>query len=79
MLTVLSQIDVDCSPGLDAAIHAVPYSNSVKVGLEFKRRFWEEEEAIYGGISFTDRESLCFISLSKCLCCSASSFLSLQR
>ena len=55
-LSVLSQIDVDCSPGLDAAIHAVPYSNSVKVGLEFKRRFWEEEEAIYGGISFTDRE-----------------------
>jgi monoamine oxidase len=28
----------------------------VKVGLEFKRRFWEEDEAIYGGISFTDQE-----------------------
>ena len=55
-LGILSQIDVDCSPGLDAAIRAVPYSNSVKVGLEFKRRFWEEDEAIYGGISFTDRE-----------------------
>jgi monoamine oxidase len=55
-LGVLSQIDVDCSPGLDAAIRAVPYSNSVKIGLEFKRRFWEEDEAIYGGISFTDQE-----------------------
>ncbi|WP_439544772.1 flavin monoamine oxidase family protein [Sandarakinorhabdus sp.] len=55
-LGVLSQIDLDCSPALDAAIRAVPYSNSVKVGLEFKRRFWEEDEAIYGGISFTDRE-----------------------
>ncbi len=27
---------------------------SVKVGLQFKRRFWEEDEAIYGGISYTD-------------------------
>ena len=24
------------------------------MGLQFKRRFWEEDEAIYGGISFTD-------------------------
>ena len=27
---------------------------AVKVGLQFKRRFWEEDEAIYGGISYTD-------------------------
>ena len=27
---------------------------SVKIGLQFKRRFWEEDEAIYGGISYTD-------------------------
>jgi len=24
------------------------------VGLQFKRRFWEQDDAIYGGISFTD-------------------------
>ena len=39
---------------MKAAIDAVPYSPSVKVGLQFKRRFWEEDEAIYGGISYTD-------------------------
>jgi monoamine oxidase len=55
-LGILSQIDVDASAGLRAAIAAVPYTNSVKVGLEMRSRFWEEDEAIYGGISFTDRE-----------------------
>jgi monoamine oxidase len=39
---------------MKAAIDAVPYSASVKIGLQFKRRFWEEDEAIYGGISYTD-------------------------
>ena len=36
------------------AIDAVPYLASTKIGLQFKRRFWEEDEAIYGGISYTD-------------------------
>ncbi len=39
-LPVLSQIPINVGPALDAAIHAIPYSTSVKVGLEFKRRFW---------------------------------------
>jgi monoamine oxidase len=39
---------------MKAAIDAVPYASSVKIGLQFKRRFWEEDEAIYGGISYTD-------------------------
>jgi monoamine oxidase len=26
----------------------------VKVGLQFKRRFWEQDEQIFGGITFTD-------------------------
>ncbi len=53
-LSVLSQIDKDVSPAMDAAINAVPYHASVKVGLQFKRRFWEQDEGIYGGISYTD-------------------------
>jgi len=32
----------------------VPYETSVKIGLQFKRRFWEEDDRIYGGISYTD-------------------------
>jgi len=53
-LTVLSQIEIDVGPKMQAAIEAVPYASSVKVGLQFRRRFWEEDEAIYGGISYTD-------------------------
>ena len=53
-LSILSQIDLQVGPRMKAAIDAVPYSSSVKIGLQFKRRFWEEDEAIYGGISYTD-------------------------
>src|SRR4051794_36984744 len=53
-LSILSQIQIDVGPRMKVAIDAVPYSSSVKIGLQFKRRFWEEDEAIYGGISFTD-------------------------
>ncbi len=53
-LSILSQIDIQVSPAMHDAIEAVPYEASVKVGLQFKRRFWEQDELIYGGISYTD-------------------------
>jgi monoamine oxidase len=53
-LSILSQIEIDVGPRMKAAIDTVPYASAVKVGLQFKRRFWEEDEAIYGGISYTD-------------------------
>jgi monoamine oxidase len=53
-LSILSQLQIDVGSPMQAAIDAVPYAGSVKVGLQFKRRFWEEDEAIYGGISYTD-------------------------
>jgi monoamine oxidase len=53
-LSILSQIPIDVGGPMRAAINAVPYASAVKVGLQFKRRFWEEDEAIYGGISYTD-------------------------
>ena len=53
-LSILSQIDVQVSGAMHDAIDAVPYEASVKVGLQFKRRFWEQDELIYGGITFTD-------------------------
>ena len=39
---------------MKAAIAAVPYASVVKTGLQFRRRFWEEDEHIFGGISYTD-------------------------
>jgi monoamine oxidase len=53
-LSILSQIELQVSEPMAAAIQAVPYESSVKIGLQFKRRFWEEDERIYGGISYTD-------------------------
>jgi monoamine oxidase len=53
-LTVLGQIDMNVSPTMTRAINAVPYTSSIKVGLQFKRRFWEQDDLIYGGVSYTD-------------------------
>lgn len=53
--TILSQIEFQVSDAKKAALKALPYSNSVKIGLEFRSRFWEEKAAIYGGHSFTDQ------------------------
>lgn len=53
-LSILSQLQVDVGAPMKAAIDAIPYIAAVKIGLQFKRRFWEEDEAIYGGISYTD-------------------------
>ena len=54
-LPVLNQLDMQVGAPLKAAIRAVPYSGQVKIGLEMRRRFWEEDDAIYGGHSFTDQ------------------------
>jgi monoamine oxidase len=53
-LSVLSQIEMNVSPAMAAAIDAVPYAAAAKIGLQFRRRFWEEDDGIYGGISYTD-------------------------
>ena len=53
-LSILSQIDIDVGDAMQAAINAVPYAASAKIGLQFKRRFWEQDEHIYGGITYTD-------------------------
>lgn len=53
-LSILSQLPVDVGAATKIAIDAVPYAAAVKIGLQFKRRFWEEDEAIFGGISYTD-------------------------
>ncbi len=53
-LTILSQLPIDVSAPMKAAIDAVPYASAVKFGLQFSRRFWEEDEHIFGGISYTD-------------------------
>ena len=46
----------DFEPDVKTAIAAVPYAAAGKIGLQFSRRFWEEDDAIFGGISKTDQE-----------------------
>ena len=43
-------------PDIRAAIEAVDYVPAVKVAFQAERRFWELDEAIYGGISWTTRD-----------------------
>jgi monoamine oxidase len=53
-LSILSQIELNVGAPMQRAIGAVPYAPALKVGLQFRRRFWEQDDAIYGGISYTD-------------------------
>jgi monoamine oxidase len=52
--SILGQIPLQVGAPMKNAIDALYYDASIKVGLQFKRRFWEQDESIYGGISFTN-------------------------
>ncbi len=54
-LSVLRGIPADFSLAMTDAIKEVPYMDVGKIGLPFRRRFWEEDDRIYGGISWTDQ------------------------
>ncbi len=53
--SVLSQIPINVGAPMKRAIDSLHYTPNIKVGLQFKRRFWEQDEAIYGGITYTDQ------------------------
>ena len=57
-LSVLHTLDTDFAPEYQEAIAvgAKSYINAVKHGFQAKRRFWEEDDQIYGGISWTTRD-----------------------
>jgi monoamine oxidase len=55
-LPVLSGIQKDLSPPVQSAIAQSRYDGAGKIGLQFKRRFWEQDDEIYGGRSWTDQE-----------------------
>jgi monoamine oxidase len=48
-LSVLAGVDISLSSEMKTAVKATTYSNSAKVGLAMKRRFWEEDDQIFGG------------------------------
>lgn len=54
-LSVLRNIPSDFSPEMKAAIASVDYAVTGKCGLQFNRRFWEEDENTFGGITITNQ------------------------
>ncbi len=51
---VLTKINHDFSPEVIDALKAPTSAPAFKLGLQLSRRFWEQEEMIYGGTSVTD-------------------------
>jgi monoamine oxidase len=55
-LPVLRTIPADFAPETRAAIGSVDYIPAVKIAFQAERRFWELDQTIYGGISWTTRD-----------------------
>lgn len=53
---VLAKIPADFAADRAAAIARTRYANALKIAFQAPR-FWETEQAIYGGLSFTSRDS----------------------
>jgi monoamine oxidase len=54
LLASLRVADFDAE--VKKAVASVPYASAGKIGLQFSRRFWEDDDRIFGGISKTDQE-----------------------
>lgn len=49
-MSILKKLDVNfLSPEMAEAVSAMSHSNTAKMGLQMARRFWEEDDGIYGG------------------------------
>ena len=53
-LTVLAGVDINLSPEMMTAVRSATYSDSAKLGLAMRRRFWEEDDQIFGGHLYSD-------------------------
>jgi monoamine oxidase len=57
-LSVLIKLRTNFSNEFTEAMQSVPYAMSVRIGAQFNRRFWETEDWIYGGQSFSNISEL---------------------
>jgi monoamine oxidase len=53
----LADVDADFAPATRAAMQAVDYVPAGKVAFQASQRFWEQDQQIYGGISWTSRDA----------------------
>lgn len=52
----LQKIETDFSAAHKAAMKSCHYTQAAKIAFQAGRRFWEEDQQIYGGISWTDTD-----------------------
>ena len=50
-LTMLKKVDADFSPDVEEVLQHVTYDSAYKIAWQ-SRRFWEQDDSIYGGLSF---------------------------
>ncbi len=62
-LSVLRGIDIQVSDPFKKAVSGVSYAPVGKIGIQMKRRFWEEDHAIYGGHVYFDNPDIGSIAL----------------
>ncbi|WP_204524860.1 flavin monoamine oxidase family protein [Priestia abyssalis] len=55
-LPVLKNIPADFDSQMKNAIKSINYATTGKIGLQFKNRFWENEDRILGGITTTNMD-----------------------
>jgi monoamine oxidase len=53
-MSVVKMLDVDLSPEMKTAVAGVNHSSAAKMGVQMRRRFWEEDLGIFGGASYTN-------------------------
>jgi monoamine oxidase len=53
----LRDVDADFVPAIRSAMASVDYVPAGKVAFQSERRFWELDQQIYGGISWTSRDA----------------------
>jgi monoamine oxidase len=53
-LPILARTENNFGADFIRAVRAVPFAHTCKVGWQADRRFWEEDDQIYGGISYID-------------------------
>ncbi|MFS0726798.1 flavin monoamine oxidase family protein [Paenibacillus sp. 1P07SE] len=55
-LSVLKDIPADFSKEMAEAIGSISYATTGKIGFQFRRRFWEQDEGIYSGMTTTNMD-----------------------
>jgi monoamine oxidase len=53
-MTIIAKLDVNFSPDIMKAVRQIRHSDSAKLGLAMRRRFWEEDDQIFGGHLYSD-------------------------